>query len=159
MPKTRTTRPSPGQGPVTAPVLSASSAPSGSAPLPPSAHQIAAVRREVDAVVVIMQSNLEKLIEREESLDTLLEKTEVLETDAKRFKNKATALNRQLANGNKQEADTPTAAPHTSVIAAPPADRYAGFMGFFRRLRDCCNCCGTSELAKDAKTPYRPINN
>eukprot|EP00047_Mylnosiga_fluctuans_P001547 m.220835 g.220835 ORF g.220835 m.220835 type:complete len:215 (-) comp10468_c0_seq1:4739-5383(-) len=57
---------------------------------------LAKARAEVDQVKGIMVQNIEKVLERGEHIDLLVDKTENLESEAKRFQRKATKLKTQM---------------------------------------------------------------
>ncbi|PVV01666.1 hypothetical protein BB560_003906, partial [Smittium megazygosporum] len=54
------------------------------------------VQREVDQVVGIMQQNINKVMEREERLDTLQTKTEELNEGARQFRRGATEVRKKM---------------------------------------------------------------
>ncbi|KAJ1931335.1 Vesicle membrane receptor protein (v-SNARE), partial [Linderina pennispora] len=54
------------------------------------------VQRQVDEVVGIMQENINKVMEREERLDTLQNKTEQLNEGARQFRRGATDVRKKM---------------------------------------------------------------
>ncbi|OLY78519.1 Synaptobrevin-like protein [Smittium mucronatum] len=54
------------------------------------------VQRQVDEVVGIMQENINKVMEREERLDTLQNKTEELSEGARQFRRGATSVRKKM---------------------------------------------------------------
>eukprot|EP00048_Salpingoeca_helianthica_P014427 m.221649 g.221649 ORF g.221649 m.221649 type:complete len:215 (-) comp15855_c0_seq1:220-864(-) len=58
--------------------------------------RLAQAKAEVDQVKGIMVQNIEKVLQRGEQIDLLVDKTENLENDAKRFSKRATKLKTQM---------------------------------------------------------------
>lgn len=62
----------------------------------PSADQVRKVKGEIDEVKSVMVSNIEKVLERGERIELLVDKTENLESSAVQFKTSSTALKRSM---------------------------------------------------------------
>eukprot|EP00003_Mantamonas_plastica_P014649 TRINITY_DN2532_c0_g3_i2.p1 TRINITY_DN2532_c0_g3~~TRINITY_DN2532_c0_g3_i2.p1 ORF type:complete len:204 (-),score=63.99 TRINITY_DN2532_c0_g3_i2:141-752(-) len=62
----------------------------------PSADRIMQVRGEIDEVKNVMVQNIEKVLERGERIELLVDKTENLSTQAFKFKKQSGALKRQM---------------------------------------------------------------
>jgi t-SNARE complex subunit (syntaxin) len=59
-------------------------------------YNINQIKNDVDNVVIIMKDNLNKVLERDEKIGNIYEKTENLENDAKRFEKKTKKLKCQM---------------------------------------------------------------
>jgi len=64
--------------------------------LDPSADKISNVKEEIDEVKTVMQTNIERVLERGEKIELLVDKTENLQSNAFKFKKSSTQLKRAM---------------------------------------------------------------